>query len=49
MVNAILKVLSDKEFADKLGQKATKVQEKYDPKVANEKWEKYFERVLEGR
>ncbi|MCR5558725.1 MAG: glycosyltransferase [Butyrivibrio sp.] len=49
MVNAILKVLSDKEFADKLGQKATKVQDKYDPKVANEKWEKYFERVLDGR
>ncbi len=49
MKEAIKKVLSDKEFADKIGQKAALVQEKYDPKVANEKWEKYFERVLEGR
>ncbi len=49
MKEAIIKVLSDKAFADKIGQKATLVQEKYDPKVANEKWEKYFERVLEGR
>ena len=49
MKDAIIKVLSDKAFADKIGQKAALVQEKYDPKVANEKWEKYFERVLEGR
>ncbi len=49
MEEAIIKVLSDKEFADKIGQKAALVQEKYDPKVANEKWERYFERVLEGR
>ena len=49
MADAITKVLSDKEFADKIGQKAALVQGKYDPKVANEKWERYFERVLEGR
>ncbi len=49
MAEAMIKVLSDKEFADKIGQKAAEVQKKYDPKVANEKWEKYFERILEGR
>ncbi len=43
---AMIKMLSDRAYAERLGKKASKVQEKYDPKVANKKWEEYFEQIL---
>ncbi len=46
MKMAILKLLKEKDFAEKIGQNATYVQEKYSPDVVNKKWEKYFERIL---
>jgi glycosyltransferase involved in cell wall biosynthesis len=45
---AMLKVLNNKELAEKLGKNATKVQEKYSPEASYKKWEKYFENILKG-
>ena len=43
------KILSDKEYADRLGKIASKVQAKYEPKASNEKWEQYFEQILSDK
>ena len=43
---AILQILKNPEFAEKIGMNATKVQEKYSPEVVNKKWEKYFEKII---
>ena len=43
---AILRVLSDKAFADKLGNSAREVQETYSPQVTNKKWKDYIEGLL---
>ena len=48
MAEAMRKILSDKEFADKLGTEATKIQDECSPEVTNKKWKKYFDRILEG-
>ena len=46
---AMKKILSDKEYADRLGKIASKVQAKYEPKASNEKWEQYFEQILSDK
>ena len=43
---AMLRILGDKEFAEKLGKNAARVQEKYSPDASNKMWEKYFEGIL---
>ena len=48
MARAITKVLSDKEFSEKLGAEATKIQEICSPDVTNAKWKKYFDKIMEG-
>lgn len=46
MKEAMIKVLSDPELADKLGQNATKVQDFYKPEVTNLKWKKYLDKII---
>ena len=48
MADAIRKILSDKELAERLGEQATKIQEICSPDVTNSKWKKYFDRIMEG-
>lgn len=43
---AMLQILKNPEFAEKIGMNATKVQEKYSPEVVNKKWEKYLEKIV---
>jgi glycosyltransferase involved in cell wall biosynthesis len=43
---AMLKILKDPEFADRIGRNAVKVQEKYSPGAVNKKWEKYFKKII---
>ncbi len=46
MEEALKKVLSDAEFADRLGAEAAKLQEKYTPQVTNKKWQQYFDEIM---
>lgn len=46
MKEAMIKILTDEEFADKLGNAATKVQDLYNPDVTNTKWKNYFDRII---
>ncbi|MEE3469422.1 MAG: glycosyltransferase [Butyrivibrio hungatei] len=48
MADAIRKILSDKELAERLGEQATKIQEICSPDITNSKWKKYFDRIMEG-
>lgn len=43
MKNAMIRVLENPEFADKLGERAILVQKKYSPDVVNSMWKDYFE------
>ncbi|MDC7292975.1 glycosyltransferase [Butyrivibrio sp. DSM 10294] len=45
---AMLRILGDKDFAEKIGINATKVQEKYSPEASYRKWEEYFQGILKG-
>lgn len=40
------KIISDKEFADKLGKNASKIQEELNPALINQKWEEYFSKIM---
>ena len=40
------KVISDKEFAKKLSKNASKIQEKLNPDLINQKWEEYFVKIM---
>ena len=46
MVNALTRLLSDKEFAEKLGTKASNLQKEYSPDVTNQKWKDYFDEIM---
>ena len=43
---AMLQILKDPEFADRLGRNAAGVQKKYSPGAVNKKWEKYFKKII---
>lgn len=47
MKSAIIKVLSNDSFAEKIGKAATKVQEYYNPEVTNLKWKKYLDKIID--
>lgn len=40
------KIISDKEFAKKLSKNASKIQEKLNPDLINQKWEAYFNKLM---
>ena len=44
--NALDKLLSDKELADRLGMEAHKIQERLAPERVNRLWQEYFERII---
>ena len=44
---AMKKIMDDKEFADKLGANAVKVQERFRPDIAAGKWREYLDSVIE--
>lgn len=46
LAEAIDRVLSNSEEAEKMGRNAQKLQEKLKPEVANQSWKNYFEEVL---
>ncbi|WP_196805044.1 glycosyltransferase [Butyrivibrio sp. VCB2006] len=46
MKMAILRLIKNKEMADKIGQNATYVQGEYSPEEVNRKWKEYFEEIL---
>ncbi len=46
MTGALRKLLSDRQYADRLGEQASKVQQEYSPEVTNLKWKKYFDEIL---
>lgn len=46
MKEAIIRVLSDENFAERIGKAATKVQDYYNPEVTNLKWKNYFEKII---
>ncbi len=46
LAEAIVKVLSNDNLAENLGEAATRVQKKFAPDVANAEWKEYFERKI---
>lgn len=46
LIEAMDKVLSDKELAERLGLEAHKIQERLAPDKVNERWREYFEKLL---
>ena len=46
MKRAMLKVLEDAEFAEKIGNNAALVQEKYNPEAVNKMWEEYLKGIV---
>lgn len=40
------KILSSKEFAEKLSKNASKIQDKLKPDLINQKWEAYFDKIM---
>ncbi len=49
MKMAILRLIKNKELADKLSQNAIYVQDKFSPDVVNKMWEEYFESILDKK
>lgn len=46
MAAAMIRILEDRELADKMGTEACKIQEKCSPEVTNTKWKKFFEKII---
>ncbi len=46
MREAMIKILSDHEFAEKIGTSATKVQDFYKPEITNLKWKRYLDKII---
>ncbi len=46
MTAAMIKVMENDNFVDKLGEAATRVQKRFAPDVANAMWKDYFDRIL---
>lgn len=46
LAEAMKRVLSDKEFAKKLGREAGKIKERLAPEKVNEQWKQYFESII---
>ena len=45
LVNAMEKLLSDRELAESLGEQACKLQERFAPERVNKQWQNYFEKL----
>lgn len=48
MAAAMTRLLEDKEFADRIGTEAAKIQQKCSPEVTNTKWKKFFDKIMAG-
>ncbi|SFC76718.1 glycosyltransferase [Butyrivibrio sp. YAB3001] len=48
MKKAILKVIQDSQFAERIGRNATYVQNKFSPDAVNRQWERYFEKIVKN-
>lgn len=46
LMENLQKIISDKEFANKLSKNASKIQEKLNPDLINQKWEAYFDKIM---
>ena len=46
LVSAMEKLITDKDFAEKIGTEAVKIQEKCSPEVTNQKWKEYFDSLM---
>ncbi len=46
MAEAMLELVSNNEYAENLGKKATKIQDKCRPEVTNQQWKDYFDSII---
>ena len=46
MTDAMVRVLENEDFANKLGNAATGVQKRFAPDVANAMWKEYFDKIV---
>lgn len=46
LTDAMVKVLESDELANRLGEAATKVQERFAPDIANAMWKEYFDKIV---
>lgn len=46
MAENLQKILNDTEYAEKMSENASKVQEKYNPNVVNQEWKDYLDKIM---